>query len=199
MFFSQWWWLCPIMSYPFFINPPSSQRMYVRLILSKAWKPPPPYKKTNFKAHKKITFLLEDIRGMVRTFLATTIGGVRLTNHFAPRLCLDRFILALPPTTISAQAIATSFAGVLRTVSGELRVGWWWPLKDLDGNISNDEMKWCCSNILANLWTIWVGLKTCVRCRPGKGDRTSRWWFHISFFTLKPAGSCRCMIQFKSS
>jgi len=36
-----------------------------------------------------------------------------------PRLCVGRPILALPSTALSAQAIAASFAGVLRAVSGE--------------------------------------------------------------------------------
>lgn len=59
-------------------------------------------------------------------FLLQLRVGLAQAIILPPRLCVDRPILALPSTALSAKAIAASFAGVLHAVPGEFQddVSW---------------------------------------------------------------------------
>lgn len=177
------WWLCPIHSSSTLPVTSSLKKCMWGWFYQRPGTTPQRKKKASKYQQKLLCW--KTSMGW-RTFLATTTGHFGSTNHFAPRLCVDRPILALPSTALSAQGITISFAGVLRTVSGEVFatsvvLNGDGPQRILMGTFQT--MEWCFSvDILkADVKTMWVGLKPNMNVILLFRIHIMGWWTHPKY------------------
>ena len=143
--------------------------------------------------------MLEDIHGMVRTFLPTTRGGVGSSNHFAAEAVRWSTYFG----TSLHSAFSASHCGLIRRCAARsfrrvfgtsVVLNGDGPQRILMGTFQS--MKWCLNKLKANFKTMWVGLQTilmssfCLGFTSWEGGNTQvspcehsdiRSWFQIFF------------------